>query len=162
MAFDAFLKIPSISGESRDENHRGWIEVSSFSWGMTAAQTHPRADAKPGRVDVNDLRIKKCADCATPILMLNLATHNTLNDVRLVMCRATKDKQQYMEYKLSDVVIKSITPTGDPSGSESLPEEEVCFGFSKIKVIYTETDQLTGNPKGDITFEYDVTQNVAR
>jgi hypothetical protein len=27
MAFDAFVKIDEIEGESRDEGHSGWIEV---------------------------------------------------------------------------------------------------------------------------------------
>jgi type VI secretion system secreted protein Hcp len=30
MAFDAFIIIDGIEGESTDDKHRGWIEVLSF------------------------------------------------------------------------------------------------------------------------------------
>ena len=35
MAFDAFLKIEGIDGESTDKTHPGEIEVTSFSWGVS-------------------------------------------------------------------------------------------------------------------------------
>ena len=34
MAFDAFLKVDGITGESTDHKHKGEIEVLSFSWGI--------------------------------------------------------------------------------------------------------------------------------
>ncbi len=34
MAFDAFLKIDGIPGESSDENHKDWIELTSFKHGL--------------------------------------------------------------------------------------------------------------------------------
>ena len=35
MAFDAFLKIEGIEGESTDKTHPGEIEIESFSWGVS-------------------------------------------------------------------------------------------------------------------------------
>ena len=35
MAFDAFLKIDGIPGESTDDKHKDWIEILSFDFGMT-------------------------------------------------------------------------------------------------------------------------------
>ena len=34
MAFDAFLKIDGIDGESLDKNHKDEIEIDSYSWGV--------------------------------------------------------------------------------------------------------------------------------
>ena len=34
MAFDAFLKLDGIEGESNDKTHKGEIEISSYSWGV--------------------------------------------------------------------------------------------------------------------------------
>ncbi len=31
MAFDAFLKIDGIPGESTDDKHKDWIEITSYS-----------------------------------------------------------------------------------------------------------------------------------
>ena len=42
MAFDAFLKIEGIDGESADKTHPGEIEVVSFSWGVSNTRQHRR------------------------------------------------------------------------------------------------------------------------
>ena len=50
MAFDAFLKIEGIEGESTDKAHPGEIEISSFSWGVSnTAAARPEAAAEPAR-----------------------------------------------------------------------------------------------------------------
>lgn len=33
MAFDAFIKIEGITVDCLDDQHRGWIEVSGYSYG---------------------------------------------------------------------------------------------------------------------------------
>ena len=33
MAFDAFIKFSSIEGESKDDRHKGWIEVIKYGLG---------------------------------------------------------------------------------------------------------------------------------
>ncbi|GLR10537.1 hypothetical protein COO59_11810 [Mixta theicola] len=35
MSIDLFLKIDGIEGEAKDANHKGWITLSSFSWGTS-------------------------------------------------------------------------------------------------------------------------------
>ncbi len=35
MAFDAFLKLDGIPGESTDDKHKDWIELLSYNWGAT-------------------------------------------------------------------------------------------------------------------------------
>lgn len=34
MAFDAFIEIDGIEGESTDDKHAGWIEMNNFSTGL--------------------------------------------------------------------------------------------------------------------------------
>ncbi|MGE6888400.1 type VI secretion system tube protein Hcp, partial [Serratia bockelmannii] len=33
MAMDMFLKVEGINGESKNANHKQWIDVFSFNWG---------------------------------------------------------------------------------------------------------------------------------
>lgn len=35
MSIDLFLKIEGITGESQDSNHKGWINIDSFTWGAS-------------------------------------------------------------------------------------------------------------------------------
>ena len=55
---DAYLQIGDIKGESQDDKHKGWIEVTSVSWGVT----QPRATAvstagghTSGKADVHEV-----------------------------------------------------------------------------------------------------------
>ena len=76
MAFDAFLKIDGIEGESNDKTHKGEIEISSFSWGV--AQHRHRsgtavavARARPrSRTSTSRMQMSK----ASPVLMRACAT----------------------------------------------------------------------------------------
>ncbi len=45
MAFDAFLKIDGIPGESTDDKHKDWIEV--LSYGVGIQQPPPPQPAAP-------------------------------------------------------------------------------------------------------------------
>lgn len=35
MAIDMYLKVEGVTGESKDSNHTGWIDINSFSWGAS-------------------------------------------------------------------------------------------------------------------------------
>jgi len=42
---DAYLKIGDIKGESQDEKHKQWIEVSNVQWGGDPAAGVDRLDS---------------------------------------------------------------------------------------------------------------------
>ncbi len=162
MAFDAFLKIATVPGESTDDKHKDWIEVLSYSWGLSQPHAGSRSSggaAAAERVNLSDLSVVKTLDKASPKLFLACAKGEHINEVKLELCRATGDKQKYMEYKLSDVIVSGVRPGGSAQGSEALPLEEVSFNYGKIEWSYTETDHKTGKPKGDVKANWSVVEN---
>ncbi len=158
MAFDAFLKIPSIAGESNDEKHKDWIEITSFGYGVSNPVS-TRA-GKSERASHQDFSIIKATDKASPHLFLACCDSRKLNEMRIELCRATQDKQKYMEIKLYNAYVTSYQPNGETSGKENLPTETVTFNYQKIEFIYTETDRKTGRPKGDLTAYWDLARNA--
>ncbi len=162
MAFDAFLKISTIPGESTDDKHKDWIEVLSFSHGVaqpTASQARSASGAHTtGRVDISDFSIVKALDKASPKLNLACCTGEHIPDVVVELCRAGGDKQKYMEYKMFDVMVSSVRPGGNSHGSENLPLEEVHFSFGKINWVYTPIDK-TGKPQGQVPAGWDLQHN---
>jgi type VI secretion system secreted protein Hcp len=57
------------------------------------------------------------------------------------------------------VIVSSVSVVG-PAGEEILlPLEEVTFAYSRIEWTYTETDPVTGEPKGDIKAYWDLVAN---
>ena len=155
MAFDCFLKIEGVPGESTDDKHKDWIELLSYSHGVSqpASGAVSSGGARSAeRCDHQDFSVVKTLDKASPKL-------SHVKTIKMQLCRATGDKQKYMEYVLSDVIISSCRPGGSAQGGESLPLEEVSFNYGKIEWIYTETDHETGKPKGDVKANWDLVLN---
>ena len=161
MAFDVFLKIDTIEGESTDDKHQGWIELMSYHHGVSqpaslSASAGPRSSS---RSDHQDFTIVKALDKASPKLVLACCKGEHINEVTIDLCRATGDKQKYMIYKLSDVMVRSVRPGGSAQDENSVPLEEVSFSYGKIEEEYVETDHKTGKAKGSIKAHWSVVEN---
>jgi type VI secretion system secreted protein Hcp len=162
MAFDSFLKIDGIPGESQDSKHKDQIEILSFHWGVsqTATGSSSSGGAKSAeRCNHSDFSIVKTLDKASPKLFLNTCNGTHIKEVTLSLHRATGDKQKYMEYKMSDVIVSSVRPGGSSQGGEALPLEEVSFNYGKIELIYTATDHKTGKAAGDVKAHWSTVEN---
>jgi len=150
MAVDTFLKIDGIPGESTDDKHKEWIEVLSYSSGVSQTSAGGRSTggaATGGRCDHQDFSIVKELDKTSPTLDLYCCNGQHIKKVALELCRATGDKAKYMEYILEDVIISSVSIGG---GGGGLPTESVTFNYGKITWNYIQTDHQTGEVKGNI------------
>ncbi len=163
MAMDMFLKITTIPGESTDDKHKDWIEVLSFSWGVSQPSAGARSSggaAASERCNHQDFSIVHTLDKASPKLFLACCKGEHIPEVKLELCRATGDKTKYMEYKMEDVIVTSVRPGGSAQGSETLPLEEVSFNYGIITLDYILTDHKTGKGKGSAgATKWDLTIN---
>jgi len=163
MAFDAFLNIQGIPGDSTDQAHTGWIEVLSFNHGIEQPVTKSASagGARAGeRANHGPFVITKDLDKATCLLERSVCTGANIPTIELQLCRATGSKQQYMSYKMTDCIVTFVRPSGVATGDGALPIEEVGFSYSSITWTYTDTDEKTGASKGNITSKWDVTTNT--
>jgi type VI secretion system secreted protein Hcp len=160
MAFDAFLKVEGCPGESTDDKHKEWIEIISFSTGVTQpkAPTSTSGSMSAERANFNDFVVTKTLDKASPKLAEKCASGEHFKEVIVELCRAGGDKQKYMEYKMTDCLVTSFRPGGH-AGGENLPLEEVAFAYGKIEWKYTSTDPATGKAKGDVAAGWDLKAN---
>jgi type VI secretion system secreted protein Hcp len=161
MAFDVFLKIATIDGESTDDKHQGWIELMSYHHGVSQPSAgSPSAGPRgAGRSDHNAFTIVKALDKSSPKLFLACCKGEHINEVTIDLCRATGDKQKYMVYKLSDVMVQSVRPGGSAKDENTVPLEEVSFAYGKIEKEYIETDHKTGKAKGSVKAHWSVVEN---
>jgi len=146
---DCFLKIDGIPGESTDEKHKDWIEVLSFSHGVSQMAGGDRSTggaATEGRCMHQDFSITKTLDKASPPLDLFCCNGKHIPKVVVELCRATGNKEKYMEYKMEDVIISSVS-TG---GGGGLPNDSVTFNYGKLTWNYILTDHQTGEAKGNV------------
>ena len=132
MAGDCFLKIDGIPGESTDDKHKEWIEIMSYSSGvaqMAAGDRSTGGAATGGRCSHQDFSIVKGMDKASPTINLFCCNGKHIPNVVIELCRATENKEKFMEYKMEDVIISSVSIGG---GGGGLPTESVNFNYGKM------------------------------
>jgi type VI secretion system secreted protein Hcp len=139
MAIDAYLQIDSIKGESTDEKHRDWIEVSSVTWSVyqpRATSVSAAGGLTSGVAELSDLTFKKLADLSSPILQQHCAMGKTLPKAIFEFMRADGEGKPICYYTvlLENVMISGVTPNSGDGGTIT---EHVHFAFAKMKWQYT-------------------------
>lgn len=130
MAFDAFMKIAGVDGESTDRFHKVEIDVLSFSWGAAV----PAGGQPPGHAVAEDFRFVHKVDKASPQLMLACCIGKHFPEA-LLSVRKSGTTLDYLKYKFTEVIISSIAPGG--GRADDVPVEEVSLNFQKIRFDYT-------------------------
>ena len=160
MAFDSFLKVDGIPGESKDSNHKDWIEVLAFRHGAVqpvSTTASSAGGAATERAEFTPLTITKQVDKASPELWKACFTGRHIKEVVLQLYRSGGDKQQYLEIKMEKVLITSF----DQAGGEAFPEEVITFAPGKIEMTYNQQSREDGSLQGSIAAGWDLTTNKA-
>jgi type VI secretion system secreted protein Hcp len=153
MSFDAYMKIEGIEGESTDKIHEKWIEVLSYSHGVSQAERWP--DEEHGtRADHRLFSVTKKLDIASPKLASFCCSGKTFNKVTIELCRATDRKERYMTYTLHKAIIADVSTDG---AAASFPAESLSFSYSKIEWNYVRWDQH-GKQEGQSMTSWDLKQ----
>ncbi|HET6458908.1 MAG TPA: type VI secretion system tube protein Hcp [Nitrosopumilaceae archaeon] len=138
-ASDYYLKIDGIDGESTSANHKGEIDIQSFSWGVSNSGSMALGSGGgTGKVQFQDFHFTKTVDKSSPQLMQAVATGEHLNTVDLSVSRG--GTAAYYIFHMENVMISSYSTSG---GSGGVPMEEVSFTYQKIEMQYVPT-----NPDG--------------
>jgi len=154
-AGDMFLMVKGakhglIKGESQDDQHKGEIEVVSWSWGMVAKASIGGGTAT-GKATINDLRIVKRVDSASTALMGALRTNEPIQKAVLTLRKAGKSQLEYLKITIEQGrVVSLIIDTVETASTPDIVER-VSFSFNKIEVEYVPQGK-DGLPQGGMTF----------
>jgi type VI secretion system secreted protein Hcp len=163
MAFDAFIKIKDIDGESTDEQHKDWIELISFNHGVsqqvsTTASSAGGASAE--RASFHEFIFSKQLDIASPALNLACADGTHIDEIIIELCRAGTDKVKFMEYKLTNCLISAVNVSGGGGkGEGDLPTESISINYGKITWSYAKQDRKGGKVAGNMAAGWDLQKN---
>jgi type VI secretion system secreted protein Hcp len=160
VAFQTFMKIEGVSGESVDSDHIDWIEVLGMNWEMTSAKDLGGTDTSgAGRTHFSDFSISKAVDVSSPLLLQQASNKRKIPQIKIEVCRAAGiDKMRYLEYTFTNCVITRIqlNAGGASGGIEALPFEEVAFNYDKFDVTYTLQRRADGSPAGVTKASFDL------
>jgi len=158
VAVDIFLKLDGITGESTDSQHRGEIDLDSWSFGESNAAAHTGGGGA-GRVSMQDIHVTGKTSIASPQLMLACATGKHIKDGQITVRKAGvagKGGLEFLVIKFKLVLITSVQETGH-SGDDG-PTESITFAFEAIEIKYTEQN-ADGGAGAASDFTWDLKTN---
>ncbi|MBS0197454.1 MAG: type VI secretion system tube protein Hcp [Planctomycetes bacterium] len=161
MAFDAFLKIKEIPGESNDKAHPGEIEVESFSWGLSQGGSSASGTGHgSGKAVLQDISFVIKASKASPNLMQFCANGQHIPEATFVVRKAGGTQLEYLKYKFTDIIVSSYQTGGSSRGNDDVPMESFSLNFTQIMVDYQEQGQDGKAKGGPIHGGWNVKTNV--
>lgn len=134
----AFLSIDTIKGESRDQDHKDWIEIESFNQDVLqprSATASTKGGQTAARAELSPIEIVKQIDLATTALHQAAANGTTFPKAAIEFYRADKDGKaiNYYKVELLNVLVHRVTTSVDKEG---MPQETVQLSFGSIKWTY--------------------------
>jgi type VI secretion system secreted protein Hcp len=147
---DMFLKVQGVTGEAVDADHKGEIDIVSWSWGMDAPVSII-GGASSGMVTVGELNVVKRVDQSSPTLMGFLRNRKLVPSAQLIVRKAGATPLEYFKIELENVRVNGLR--AESHDSELV--EHLRLGFSKVRVSYTPQGPTGGRGGGANQFETD-------
>ncbi len=151
----AYIKMPGITGESQEQNHKDWVYVESVSLPVHRSIQPGATGVKRnnGETTLGDLVVVKTWDSSSPSLAAACANGKYLDEVKVHLCSTINDKNcTNLEIKLKDVIITSYSfhGTGDQS---PVPTEHITMNYTDIEWTYKKFDDA-GKEAGNFPAKY--------
>ena len=146
-----FLQFDGVRGESTEKNHRDWIDIDSFAWGV-----HAIPGSSYGRpvIEFDDFSWGQQIDSSTPQLFDNLANLRHINRAvaEAVASIGGSAPVPYFRMTFNDVLLSQMSVTG---AAPAMPHLSGAFGYSRITLDYWSYDSA-GRSTGRETAMYDL------
>ena len=149
MAIDTHIKFDGVDGESTHKDHKGEIEVLSWSWSVSNASGGGMAGGSgKGKALPGDFNFMHIYDKASPVLAKNCASGKHFATVVLTARKAGEGQKDFLKVTMKEVFVTSLSPSG---GSEGDIVESVSASYKDIEFAYKPQDDK-GGLGGEVKF----------
>ncbi|MGE0878679.1 MAG: Hcp family type VI secretion system effector [Acidimicrobiia bacterium] len=154
MSTDTYITFDGIEGESHDDQHRGAIEVLSWSWGVTNSPPSSGSGAGrgQGKATAGELHFMHVYDKASPVLAKKSVQGVHIRTAVLTTRRSGEGQRDFLMITLSDVLVTSISVLG---AQDDRLSEAVSLAYGAIEVGYKPQD-AAGGLGGEVRFKWNV------
>lgn len=138
MAFDAFLKLDGIDGDSAARGYEKWIEIQSFSWGVSQTPSQGSGGgAGAGKATFQDFHFVANFSKASPVLFTRCATgeHIKTGVLSLVKQGDSGKPEAFYKLRMADILVSSFQDGG--SGAGDLPVEQISLNFVDVALDFS-------------------------
>lgn len=160
MAWDVYLQIEGVKGESKRDGHVEEIELDSFSLGgSNPASVGQGSGGGTGTVSLSSFSISKKTDAASTALFSAMCNGDHFPKAKLTMfVSGGKKALEKLVYEFEEVFVDSMNwSAGDGGGA--VPNESISFAFGKITITY-KAQNPDGTEAGAYPTSWDVRTGV--
>lgn len=157
MAMDTHIKFDGVDGESASKDHKGEIEVLSWSWGLSSAVPPVGGGGGAGRAIPEQFTFTHLYDKASPVLASLAATGRHVKQAFLTARRAGEGQKDFLKVTLSNVLITGVHQEADTEGIS----ETVAASAGRITFEYRQTT-AKGSLGSAVKFDWDIVKNIAK
>ncbi len=151
-----FLRIQGVDGESTDRDHPGWIDIASFTYGLSRPPIDPMAiDGPQPPANHRGLSLVKYADRATGLLYMHCNNGRPIEEAVLEVQQTTENGVSVQEYRLQEVVVTTVqTSGGTRSGARAT--ENVTLHYASVQWTHVRLDPVTGSVISEVAMQWDL------
>jgi type VI secretion system secreted protein Hcp len=147
-SIDTHLKLAAVDGESTHKDHKGEIELLSWTWSVhNDAQGFGGGSGK-GKATPGDFQFTHVYDKGSPMIAKYCASGKHFADATLTSRKAGEGQKDFLVVKFKEVFIKSVQPTGSAGGDIV---EAVTVSYKQIDFAYKPQDDK-GGLGGEVKF----------
>ena len=144
MIQETFIKIDGITGESKQAEHKGWIDVLDFGYRVSQpAALSTGGGGGVGRADFPPLVFSHYIDRASPGLFKYCAAGKHIPKVVLSACKAGGKSKEFLNIELSEVIVADVSPSGS-SGAQAIERVSLSYANITIKIKEQNADGSLG------------------
>jgi type VI secretion system secreted protein Hcp len=158
MSTDTHIKFDGVDGESSHKDHKGEIEVLSWSWGVSQAASGSGGGTGKGKAVPQDFTFTHLYDKASPVLAKNCASGKHFKDAKLTARKAGEGQKDFLVITMKEVFIDHVQPAGSQGGDLI---EQVSCSYKDIEFAYKPQDDK-GGLGGEVKFGWNVSTTETR
>jgi type VI secretion system secreted protein Hcp len=155
MAQDFHIKFDGVEGESTNKDHKGEIEVLTWSWGLDAP-VPAGTGAASGKAKAAEFRFVHNYDKASPLLARAGASGRVFKQVLLTARKSGEGQKDFLKVTMKEVFVTSV----QLSGAEPL-SESVALSPRFISYDYAPTD-AKGSLGPTVTFSWNLATGAVK
>jgi type VI secretion system secreted protein Hcp len=155
---DYFLRVDGIPGESLDDRHPDWIELLTFSWGVSSSVTPlvPLNGPPASKSTPVDFSFVAFTSSASPKLFLACARGTRINNVLLEVVKAGAARTVFLKVLLQNVRVASFN---EAPGDDGRPLDVVRLRYATLTDTYV-PQAPDGRPLPAIVGGFDFAANA--
>ena len=156
----AYLQIDKIKGQVTEKEHKDWIAVNSFSFGLAnriVGDPSKQGKLVGGEVSYQDMSFSKETDISSPLIASQCSKGAPIAKIVVHVCEDTDKVEPVVVFTLENCVISSYSMGGGSGGGS--PSDAIAIAYSKVTMEVTHKDEKA-KTKATQKYTYDLLEKT--